>query len=115
MKIPDKIRLGGVDWNIVLVDGLNDGVHMLEGRINYRKSLIELNASQEHQQACISLLHEIGHYILDVLMMRSTDEEKQMPDEEKLVQGFALGFYQILQDNGWALFDLAEPEEDQTN
>lgn len=113
MKIPQQIRLGGVEYQIKFVDGLTDGVRMLEGRINFRQSLIELNSSQEHQQACLTLLHELGHWIIDAYDTERKEDDKVPQDEEKVVEAFARGFYQILQDNGGALFDLERKEATQ--
>ena len=107
MKIPDKLRLNGVEYRIQFVDDLNDGAHMLEGRINFRQSLIELNSSQEHQQACLSLWHELGHWIIDAYNTERK-EENLFLQEEQLVEMIARVVYQILQDNGAALFDLAK-------
>lgn len=110
MKIPEKVRLNGVDYTVQFVQCLNDGGHMLDGSTNYNYTLISLNTStQGYQTQCLTFLHEICHIILDNYDCARIGETKRIPkDEETLVEMFARGFYQFLQDNGANLFDLKE-------
>lgn len=56
MKIPDTIRIGGVDYAIHETSGLNDSKNMCYGKIDYEKSTIELNPdNQDHQKKCLTL------------------------------------------------------------
>ena len=48
---------------------------------------------------CITLLHEILHGIRNHAGL-------EIEDEEAIVDMFARGIYQVLQDNGERLFDL---------
>lgn len=112
MKIPDSIRINGVDYKVVYTSALNDGNNVLYGSIDYENSIIELNPNrQEHQHMCITFLHEIIHGIAFTMGMAETMGD----DEEKIIDAFARGIYQVLQDNGRKLFDIKEPamkEED---
>jgi len=109
MKIPDSIRINGVDYEIVYTPALNDQVNLLYGRIDYENSTIELNSqNQAHQRMCVTLWHEILHGIAFTQGMSETMGD----DEEKIIDAFARGIYQVLQDNGRKLFDIAEATEE---
>lgn len=111
MKIPETIRLNGVDYRVIWKDDLHDDTHMLMGEIVYGESAIYLNPKvQDHQHACLTLWHEILHGIVEHFNISGA--ENRMPKtEEETVEMFARGVYQVLQDNGRALFDITDPEE----
>lgn len=110
MKIPQKVRLNGVDYTVQFIHDLNNGGQVLDGEIKYNHQLININTStQGYQGQCLTFLHEICHSILDNYDCARLGETKRIPkDEETLVEMFARGFYQFLQDNGANLFDLKE-------
>jgi hypothetical protein len=102
MKIPERIRIGGVEYTVVEKSGLNNGENVCYGHIDYQKSIIELNPDiQEHQKKCMTLWHEIVHGIIEHTNMDVTNSS-----EESVVDTIAKGVYQVLQDNGGVLFDL---------
>lgn len=103
MKIPESVRIGGVEYRVREdCPALNDGENLLYGRINYRANEIELSEIVKgHQKKCIVLWHEILHGIREHAGL-------EIADEEKVVEMFARGIYQVLQDNGGRLFDLKE-------
>lgn len=110
MKIPEKVRLNGVDYTVQLVECLDSGGLVLDGLIDYNHATININTSTNgYQCQCITFLHEICHAILNNYDCARLGETKRIPkDEETLVEMFSRGFYQFLQDNGASLFDLAE-------
>lgn len=103
MKIPDSIRIGGVEYAVQnSCPSLNDGENLLYGQIDYRESIIRIsNLCEGHQLKCITLLHEILHGIRNHAGL-------DVENEEAVVDMFARGLYQVLQDNGRRLFDLKE-------
>lgn len=103
MKIPRSVRIGGVEYEVIdNVSGLNDGQNVLAGEINYNDSVIRLNeVVAGHQMKCITLWHEILHGIRNHAGI-------EIADEETVVELFARGIYQVLQDNGARFFDLKE-------
>lgn len=103
MKIPDSVRIGGVEYEVFdNQPSLNDGENLLYGQIDYRESTIRLSDLCEgHQMKCITLLHEILHGIRNHAGL-------EIENEEEVVDMFARGLYQVLQDNGGRLFDLKE-------
>ena len=104
MKIPNKIRINGIDYAIESPKHLDNGKWLLAGQVSYHESKIRIKATHEHQYRCVSLWHEILHAIVF-----STGLELGK-NEEKIIETFAYGVYQVLQDNGKSLFDIKEEE-----
>ena len=106
MKIPKSIRIGGVEYEIRdNQPALNDGLNLLYGEIDYRESVIRISDFCEgHQMKCLTLLHEILHGIRNHSGM-------EIENEEAVVEMYAKGLYQLLQDNAGRLFDLKECEK----
>lgn len=104
MKIPESVRIGGIEYDVIdNVKDLNDGESLLYGFINFRESTIQISDLCEHQHKCITLLHEILHGIIYGAGLT-------MDDEEKVVQVLSKGLYQVLQDNARRLFDLIDDQ-----
>ena len=101
MKIPEFVRIGGVEYKVTRDQPfLNDGTNLLYGQINYNETTIELsNVANSHQMKCITLWHEILHGIRNHTGL-------EIENEEEIVDMFARGIYQVLQDNGARFFDL---------
>lgn len=106
MKIPDKVRICGIDYTVELVSSLDNGSDVLYGKIDHKNSVIYLNkGNHAHQYQCITLLHEILHGIENYARLELGK------NTEYILDVLAFGLYQVLQDNGRALFDLKESEE----
>lgn len=103
MKIPDSVRIGGVEYPIQYIENLNDGVNLAYGRIDYENCVIQLSSTigTAHERQCRTLWHEILHGIREHAGLA-------IEKEEEIVDMFAKGIYQILQDNGRRLFDILE-------
>ena len=102
MNIPESIRIGGVEFAVVFEPFLsNDSGNELMGQIRHQQGVIALseNVGMCQDVACMTLLHEILH-----ALARHFDLE--MEDEETIVDAFARGMFQVLQDNAGRLFDL---------
>lgn len=106
MKIPDKICISGVEYAVELGPNLRDASRLLCGRIDYDACKIHLSTTdcQNHQYKCIVLWHEILHGIIEDRGLELDDDL-----EEKVCEALSRGIYQVLQDNGGRLFDLATP------
>ena len=105
MKIPDSIRIGGIEYAIDKVPNLRDGNKLLYGQIDYDSSQIHMSDTdcKSHDMYCITLLHEILHGIQD-------HSGVKIENEEAVVDMLAKGIYQVLQDNAPRLFDLKGSE-----
>lgn len=114
MKIPKKIRLNGINYDIEWVENLSDGVYVLDGQIDHKSSVIKLNPDTNgYQQQCIVFLHEVCHAFLDLYDIENKGTDERVPkSEEAIVELFARAMYQFLQDNGKKLFDIKDPQND---
>lgn len=106
MKIPDSIRIGGVEYTIIKQPQVRLDNRICYGAIDYNASIITLSEADNpgHQMMCITLLHEVLHGICHHAGL-------EIKNEETVVDMFAKGLYQVLQDNGKRLFDIEEPED----
>lgn len=101
LKIPQTIRLNGIDFTVELCDSLNDGVKVLYGDVTYGQARIRLNtANQSHQRMCTTLWHELFHAVCEMNGIELGDST------ERVMDAFSFAVYQVLQDNGGKLFDL---------
>lgn len=103
MKIPDSVRIAGVEYSVSYVPNLRHENQLAYGQIDFDNSEIRLSSTDgvEHQRRCITLLHEILHGVVHANGM-------EVDSEEEIVSMFAKGLYQVLQDNGERLFDIAK-------
>lgn len=103
MKIPESIRIGGVEYPIRYVPHLHHDNALAYGRISYDDCCIELSDTDgtAHEKRCKTLWHEILHGIREHAGL-------EIKNEEEVIDMFAKGIYQVLQDNGKRFFDLRE-------
>lgn len=107
MKIPVSVRIGGVEYAVKYGENIRVDGNLCYGSIDYDKHEITLSLTDgtEHQRRCQTLLHEILHGIRDYARM-------ELENEEEVVETFARGLYQVLQDNEKRLFDVREPRKE---
>lgn len=103
MKIPESIRIGGVEYEIQHKELVRIENNICYGSIDYSESVINLSDGDGggHQHQCVTLWHEILHGIFNHACMK-------VENEEEIVEVLAKGIYQVLQDNGRRLFDIAD-------
>lgn len=107
MKIPESVRIAGVDYAVSFATNLNDGEKLLYGQVDFELSRIRLNPDAAgHQHQCITLWHEILHALINNSRIK-LDFDK----EEELVEALSRGIYMVLQDNGGVFFDLVKLSE----
>ncbi len=101
MKIPESIRIGGIDYSVKYVPNLNDSRRVVYGQIDFKTCVIKFNSAieQSAQARCIVMWHEILHGIAEHANL-------EIEDEENVIDTLAKGVYQVLQDNGRKLFDI---------
>ena len=101
MKIPESVRIAGVEYKVVIVPNLMNNITAAYGHIDYENSVIELSDTfgTEHQKRCQILWHEILHGIRE-------NNGMEIKNEEAVIDMFAKGVYQVLQDNGTRFFDI---------
>lgn len=103
MKVPESVRIGGIEYKVLYGANLRVNNNLCYGSISYDDSTITLSTTDGagHQMRCVTLLHEILHGIRNHAGL-------EIENEEEVVDMFAKGIYQVLQDNGGRLFDLKE-------
>lgn len=108
MKIPKSVRIGGVEYPVVFIQNLNTGTQVAYGHIDFDNCVIELSDTYGtgHQKRCLTLWHEILHGIREYAGL-------EIENEEEVVDMFARGIYQVLQDNGGRFFDLANVDKEE--
>lgn len=106
MKIPESVRIGGVEYEIQEAETVRLGNELCFGAIDYGESLIQLSTTDGtgHQHQCITLWHEILHGILYHACMKPENEEE-------IVEVLSKGIYQVLQDNGRRFFDIVSDSD----
>ena len=106
MRVPESVRIAGVEYPVCWVPGLNDGKNMLYGQILYENPIIELaipcncETPVENDHDKITLIHEVLHGIIRHYGIECESEEK----EEYLVEKVAYGLFQVLVDNDCLLY-----------
>jgi hypothetical protein len=101
MKVPESVRIGGIEYHIEYVPNLRDGVDLLCGQISYNDCIIRLSDTDRasKQSRLITMWHEILHGIREHSCM-------EIKDEEAIVDMFAKGIVQILNDNFTRFFEV---------
>lgn len=92
MKIPKSVKIGGKRYEVGRVKGLNNGVRLMYGDIDYNAAHIHIAAEYEDQTQQISLLHEIAHGIANHF-------DSDWGEDEKIVDEIARGMYMVIADN----------------
>lgn len=106
MKIPESVRISGLEYRVKEVPLLTDGLHELSGQIDYRTQTIKLSQAgyPKNGSKALTLWHEIIH---GILMDRGLELDDDT--EEAVCEAVARGVYQVLQDNADRFFDLYQP------
>ena len=106
MKIPESVRIGGVEYDVQTAEIVRIGTELCYGSIDYSDAIILISETDggSHQHQCITLWHEILHGILNHACLK-------VENEEEIVEVMSKGIYQVLQDNGRRFFDIVAQEE----
>lgn len=96
MDIPNKIRIGSVDYEVVLTDeNLVCNGQESYGWIDYNYHLIKINKNiQDKQGQEKTFLHELIHGIV-----RERNLDIVNSNEEVIVDEIAVGLHQVIRDN----------------
>lgn len=108
MKIPDSIRIGGIEYAIQYDPKPIFDNTLCYGVIDPQQSLIIINSEMGYEMQSVTVWHEILHALFE---QRGIESE----DEEHIVDQLSRGIYQVLQDNARRLYDLMPVEETHEN
>lgn len=94
MIIPDKVRIGGVDYTVIMEERIiDDEGRALRGQIDYNAAKIKLEPNvQDEQGKKQTLMHEIMHGICKHF-------ELSINDDEDTINKIATGMYMVIADN----------------
>lgn len=92
ISLPEKIKIGGLTFEVILCDRPSDVHADYTGLINFENLHIRVNQSLAQGQSEKVLVHEIVHGILAHCNLK-------MDGEEDFVERFSEALYQVLKDN----------------
>lgn len=108
MKIPESIRIGGVEYKVIFREYLRHDNAFAYGHINWDDCVIELsqtdglNPQKQGQTLWHEILHGIAHHA-----------GLGIENEERVIDVLSMGVYQVLQDNGRRLFDIVPGQKEE--
>ena len=86
------IRIGPIDYEYALVEGLRNGNDKINGQISYNDCCVEIEACLSDQAKRQTLWHEIIHGILTHAGIKSDEKED-------LCEAISFGVMAVLRDN----------------
>ena len=106
MKKPNKIKVGYRDINIKWLSPDFKTEELIDcfGQYKQREGLIEIQRDLHGQKMINTLLHEIGHAIVDISGLNQSGAPLENDDSEEIViHQIANYFLAICRDNPWFL------------
>ena len=100
MRIPKKLKIGGMVYTVEITDNLNSGSNNSSAEISYRDLIIRVCPMARARMES-SFLHEVIHGMADAMGFVEHDE--------KLVDALSQMLYQVIQDNP----EMFLPDEDE--
>lgn len=92
---PRKVKVGATDYRMVSRSKSWGNKHKAYGMITYTKELIELTATQSHDEMIDTVIHELLHAIADEYKVKFVDGRQ----EERVVTKFANGLRDVFKSN----------------
>jgi hypothetical protein len=90
MKIPNKVKIGGLTYKIKMVDMVSLGPNYI-GCCDYKASVIEIAKDMDAQKQEETLIHEMVHAMMEHAGYKEQDEEA--------VHRTATAFHMLIKDN----------------
>lgn len=94
MRLPERVKIAGVVYEVNIAENRSEKDGKLLGEIVYHEGTIYLNEDQRPDIMAATFLHEVVHGVLYHM-------GSKLNDDEKFVEGFTSGLYQVFADNGW--------------
>lgn len=101
MKIPDKVRVGSIDYDVIVGEEpiIINGVQAL-GCCDYMDSTIKLDKSiQGDQQLEVTFLHELIHSMFNDSKIDLVNYGLEYEQMEYIVDSLAYSLHQVIRDN----------------
>ena len=106
MKKPNKIKIGYRDIKIkwLAPDFKTEELIDCYGQYKQREGLIEIQRDLYGQKMVNTLLHEVGHAIIDISGLNQSGSPLEKDDDEEIViHQITNQFLAICRDNSWFL------------
>ena len=101
MNIPEKVRIGSIDYDVVVGEEpiIINGVQAL-GYCDYMNSKIKLDKSiQGDQQLEVTFLHELMHTLFNDCKIDLVNYGLEYEQMEYIVDSLAYSLHQVIRDN----------------
>ena len=101
MFIPEKVRVGSVDYNVTVADErLILDTQQCSGTVDYGMNEINIDSGIQSKEHCeITFLHELVHAIFNERNLYFPEFGIDGDIEEKIVNCVAYGLHQVVKDN----------------
>ena len=90
MKIPEKVKIGGIVYDIKFQQLPCENDHNVDGQIIYDKQEIRIKPGKPENYEAVLFLHEVIHGIFDYCCLKQ---------DERQVDLLAKVLYQVIKDN----------------
>jgi hypothetical protein len=102
MNIPDKVKIGGINYNVIYTDVVDATNRNIDGQIIYDKQEIRLLKTMPAEYMECVFLHEIIHGAFDFC---------NIDNNEDVVRRLSTAMYQIVKDNPDIFYKLNTGKE----
>ncbi|MCD5384918.1 MAG: hypothetical protein LRZ94_01210 [Candidatus Pacebacteria bacterium] len=93
MSLPKKIKIGGVDYNVITKEKVQDRGVALMGKTSYSTHEISIDGTMPIAVQRLTLMHEVMHGVLHHIA------EQKLCEDERFVNALANTWHQVLVDN----------------
>ena len=92
MNIPDKVKIGGITYNIIMTNKPDKSDKNVDGNIGYSGGEIKISNGFDECQDYLNyvLIHEVTHGIFDHMGIEKNEE---------LVEKISKGLHMVIKDN----------------
>jgi len=98
--IPEKIKIGGIEYTVKMVDEVDENDNNIDGKICFHHQEIRIKKGMGKDYTVKVLIHEIIHGILNHCVINKWEGD----EEECFVEKFAHALHQVLKDNRFDFF-----------
>ena len=93
MKLPSSIRILGRWIKIIYKPEITEGKYELHGYYSAAKKTIYIAEDQTEEEMMVTLIHEIGHCLVDLTYHSETFTRKQEETLCRIIENYSEFFY----------------------
>ena len=95
-KFPDKLKIGGFEWEVILTTDISDDDF---GTTNFTNQVIRIDSDVPKQKQEETLLHEILHICMWQTGLEHIIKQGDKISEEDIIMGMSMALYLVVKDN----------------